>query len=152
MACDLVVATGVAALATVEPGVTRAIANADVAPTAAFVVDNNIDFREADMRRRLSGATGEGGTEFVAGTRLATALIGDSVGTNLFLHWTFNMLAVEKVEWSYAEEAPEETVTFRFGACKVIYYKQNDKGALTKQGEGIWNQIANSTDFTKLVA
>ena len=48
--------------------------------------------------------------------------------------------------------APEETVTFRFGACKVIYYKQNDKGALTKQGEGIWNQIANSTDFTKLVA
>lgn len=73
-------------------------------------------------------------------------------GTNLFLHWTFNMLAVEKVEWSYAEESPEETVTFRFGACKVIYYKQNDKGALTKQGEGIWNQIANSTDFTKLVA
>ncbi|BCH19965.1 type VI secretion system tube protein Hcp [Mesorhizobium sp. L-2-11] len=80
------------------------------------------------------------------GAGLATA------GSNLFLHWTFNMLAIEKVEWSYAEEAPEETITFRFGACKIIYYAQDDTGALTKAGEGIWNQIANSTDFNKLVA
>ncbi|PDT06548.1 type VI secretion system tube protein Hcp [Rhizobium sp. M1] len=71
--------------------------------------------------------------------------------SNLFLHWSFNMLVVEKVEWSYAEEAPEETITFRFGACKVIYYRQDEKGALTKAGEGIWNQIANSTDFNRLV-
>ncbi|WP_192246839.1 type VI secretion system tube protein Hcp [Mesorhizobium silamurunense] len=80
------------------------------------------------------------------GAGLATA------ASNLFLHWSFNMLAIEKVEWSFAEEAPEETITFRFGACKIIYYGQDDKGSLTKAGEGIWNQIANSTDFNKLVA
>ncbi|MER8377118.1 type VI secretion system tube protein Hcp [Mesorhizobium sp. M0488] len=80
------------------------------------------------------------------GAGLATA------SSNLFLHWTFNMLAIEKVEWAYAEEAPEETITFRFGACKAIYYAQDDKGALTKAGEGVWNQIANSTDFNMLVA
>ncbi|MBX5230607.1 Hcp1 family type VI secretion system effector [Rhizobium sp. NLR9b] len=80
------------------------------------------------------------------GAGLATA------SSNLFLHWSFNMLAIEKVEWAYSEDAPEETITFRFGACKLIYYVQDDKGVLKKSGEGIWNQISNSTDFNKLVA
>jgi type VI secretion system secreted protein Hcp len=72
--------------------------------------------------------------------------------SNLFLHWSFNMLAVEKVEWSHSDPMPEETVTFRFGACKVIYSKQDAKGLMTKAGDGTWNQISNSTDFNKLTA
>ncbi|WP_208250667.1 type VI secretion system tube protein Hcp (plasmid) [Sinorhizobium medicae] len=80
------------------------------------------------------------------GAALATA------DSNLFLHWTFNMLAIEKLEWAHAEDSPEETVTFRFGACKIIYYMQDERGCLSKSGEGIWNQIANSSDFNKLVA
>ncbi|MGO7564628.1 type VI secretion system tube protein Hcp [Rhizobium johnstonii] len=70
--------------------------------------------------------------------------------SNLFLHWSFNMLAIEKVEWAHAEEAPEETVTFRFGASTILYYKQDDRGFLKKSSEGTWNQISNSMDFNKL--
>ncbi|MGX9147716.1 type VI secretion system tube protein Hcp [Mesorhizobium sp. 128a] len=79
---------------------------------------------------------------------------GSGMGTsesNLFLHWSFNMLAVEKIEWSYAEDAPEETISFRFGACRIIYHRQDDQGALTKAGEGIWNQIANDRNFYRLM-
>lgn len=69
---------------------------------------------------------------------------GDATGhENTFLTWTFHMLAVEKVEWAYAEEAPEETITFKFGVCKVEYSMQSPDGRLSLTGEGIWNQIDN---------
>ncbi|MFC7556282.1 type VI secretion system tube protein Hcp [Pseudoroseomonas wenyumeiae] len=59
----------------------------------------------------------------------------NTAASNLFLHWSFNMMAVEKVEWSFSDPMPEETVTFRFGACKVIYLRQDVKGTMTKAGE-----------------
>ncbi|MBO1073702.1 type VI secretion system tube protein Hcp [Roseomonas marmotae] len=70
--------------------------------------------------------------------------------SNLFLQWTFNMMAVEKVEWSYSDPVPEETVTFRFGACKVSYSKQDQTGTMGTPKEGVWNQIANSSSFDQL--
>ncbi|WP_105374990.1 type VI secretion system tube protein Hcp [Neorhizobium huautlense] len=107
----------------------------DTASPSLFVAcGRGAHFNEVDLK--LFKATGSG------------LLTSES---NLFLHWTFNMLAIEKVEWSYAEDAPEETITCRFGACKIIYYKQDAGGALTKAGEGIWNQISNSAEFSRLL-
>jgi type VI secretion system secreted protein Hcp len=82
----------------------------------------------------------------------STGAANSTNSANLFLHWTFNMMAVEKVEWAHGEEMPEETVTFRFGACKVVYKKQDETGVLKAGGQGVWNQIANGTDFNKLIA
>jgi type VI secretion system secreted protein Hcp len=67
--------------------------------------------------------------------------------TQIFLDWTFNGLAIEKVEWAYGDPAPEETVTFKFGACTITYSKQDPKtGALTKQTPQSWSQVkANDT-------
>jgi len=56
-----------------------------VAPTAAFVGDNSIDFREGEMRARLSQAVGAGNVDFIDATGVATALTGDSISTNLFM-------------------------------------------------------------------
>ncbi len=85
LACDMVVAASPAALSRVEHGVTRAIVNSYLAPTAAFVVNPDIDFETLAMQRALKAAAGDGGAEFLDGTGLATALMGDSIATNLFM-------------------------------------------------------------------
>jgi indolepyruvate ferredoxin oxidoreductase len=85
LGCDMVVAASPAALSRVEHGVTRAVINSYLAPTAAFVVNPDIDFETLTMQRALKAAAGDAGTEFVDGTGLATALMGDSIATNLFM-------------------------------------------------------------------
>lgn len=85
LACDMVVAAGAEAFAAMEQGVTRAVVNSAVTPTAGFVTNNEIDFQEAAMVRRIRDAVGTGNAEFVAATTLATALLGDSIATNLFM-------------------------------------------------------------------
>jgi indolepyruvate ferredoxin oxidoreductase len=85
LGCDMVVAASPTALSRVENGVTRAIINSNLAPTAAFVIDPDIDFETLTMHRALKAAAGDAGTEFLDGTAVATALMGDSIATNLFM-------------------------------------------------------------------
>src|SRR5216684_2143284 len=85
LGCDMVVAASPTALSRVEHGITRAIVNSYLAPTAAFVVNPDIDFETAAMRRALRRAAGEQNTDFIDGTAIATALMGDSIATNLFM-------------------------------------------------------------------
>src|SRR5207248_9808675 len=68
-----------------EHGVTRAIVNSYLAPTATFVINHDIEFATAAMQRALRRAAGEQNTDFIDGTALATALMGDSIATNLFM-------------------------------------------------------------------
>jgi indolepyruvate ferredoxin oxidoreductase len=85
LGCDMVVAASPVALSRVEHGVTRAVINSYLAPTAAFVVNPDIDFETLTMHRALKAAAGDANTEFLDGTGLATALMGDSIATNLFM-------------------------------------------------------------------
>ncbi len=85
LACDMVVATSRHALATIQRGVTRVVANSEVEPTAAFVTDGGLDLDVEAMRRALVDSCGAAKLNFVAATGLATAITGDSVATNMFL-------------------------------------------------------------------
>src|SRR5204862_400183 len=85
LGCDLVTAASPSALASAEEGVTRAIINSHVQPTAAFVFDPDMDFETASMLRAIKAAVGEGRTDIVDATGLATALMGDSIAVNLFM-------------------------------------------------------------------
>jgi indolepyruvate ferredoxin oxidoreductase len=85
LACDMVVATNPEAFASMEPGVTRAVVNSAVTPPAGFVSNNEIDFQEAAMRKRIRDTVGSDNALFVDGTTLATAILGDSIATNLFM-------------------------------------------------------------------
>jgi indolepyruvate ferredoxin oxidoreductase len=85
LGCDMVVASGPDAVATAEPGITRAVINGNVTPTAEFVTNNNVDFREASMRKRISEAVGLDHADFIDATGIATALIGDAIAVNLFM-------------------------------------------------------------------
>jgi indolepyruvate ferredoxin oxidoreductase len=85
LGCDMVVAASPQALSRVENGVTRAVVNSYLAPTAAFVVNPDIDFETLTMQRALKAAAGDRNADFIDGTGLATALMGDSIATNLFM-------------------------------------------------------------------
>ena len=85
LGCDMVVAAGEEAMRKIEPGSTAAIVNSHVAPTAAFTLDPNYSIESARLKKLLRETAGDNRTEFVDATRLATALLGDSIATNLFM-------------------------------------------------------------------
>jgi indolepyruvate ferredoxin oxidoreductase len=85
LGCDIVVATSVTALSRAERGVTRAVVNADLLPTASFVIDPDIDFQAGTMRDALNEAISATDLDILDANGLATALMGDSIATNSFM-------------------------------------------------------------------
>jgi indolepyruvate ferredoxin oxidoreductase len=85
LGCDVVVATSPTALARAQEDKTRAIINADLQPTASFVINPDIDFEMDAMQRNLRDAVGDRNLDMVDATGLATALLGDSIATNAFM-------------------------------------------------------------------
>jgi indolepyruvate ferredoxin oxidoreductase len=85
LGCDIVVATSIPALSRAERGVTRAIVNADLLPTASFVINPDIDFEAGMMRDTLNEAVSASDLDILDATGLATALMGDSIATNAFM-------------------------------------------------------------------
>jgi indolepyruvate ferredoxin oxidoreductase len=85
LGCDMVVAASPAALSRIEPGVTRAVINGYMTPVAAFVTNGDMDLGTEAMMKSIRDAAGNDATTFVDGTGLATAILGDSIATNLFM-------------------------------------------------------------------
>jgi len=85
IACDLVVATSPENLPRLAPGRSVAVVNSDVAPTAEFASRPDLDLRPGGMEEAIRTAAGASAAHFLPATRLATALLGDALATNLFL-------------------------------------------------------------------
>jgi indolepyruvate ferredoxin oxidoreductase len=85
LGCDMVVAASPAALSRIEPGITRAVINGYMTPVAAFVTNGDMDLGTESMMKSIRDAAGNDATTFVDGTGLATAILGDSIATNLFM-------------------------------------------------------------------
>ena len=83
--CDIVVTVENASLSKMQAGVTRAVVNTAHIPTASFVHNPDLKFPIAAMARGICAAIGEDAADFLDATRLATALLGDSIATNLFM-------------------------------------------------------------------
>ncbi len=85
LGCDMAVAADAEALMRVREGATRAVINSRMTPTSHFTLDPDIDFHEEHLSRVIRATAGDGMTDFVDATGLATALLGDAIATNLFL-------------------------------------------------------------------
>src|SRR5260370_785059 len=85
LGCDMVGAASPAALSRIEQGVTKAVINGHVQPVAAFVMNGDMDLGAEAMMKSIRDAAGAEATSFVDGTGLATAILGDSIATNLFM-------------------------------------------------------------------
>lgn len=85
LGCDIVVTTGIEAMSKINPKKTNIIVNSHVAPTSAFASNPNLDLSAARMKKSLKESSSEELLDFVEATRLATALMGNSIAANLFL-------------------------------------------------------------------
>ncbi len=83
--CDMIVAASDEAIAKMQAGHTRAVVNLDVAPTGAFTREPDLEVPRRAMAEEISEACGPGSADFVEAGELATALLGDSIATNLFM-------------------------------------------------------------------
>ncbi len=79
------VAAGFDSLSKARAGATRAVVNTHEAVTGDFTRDPDYRFPGAALEQRIAEATGPEHAEFLDATRLATALMGDAIASNLFL-------------------------------------------------------------------
>lgn len=85
LGCDLVVAAGKDALSKVDHGHTRAVVNSHETPVAGFIHNPDLAVNGEEMQALIEETAGKGNARFVEATRLATALFGDSIATNMFM-------------------------------------------------------------------
>jgi indolepyruvate ferredoxin oxidoreductase len=82
---DIVVTAGADSLLRMGKGRTTAVVNRYVAPTADFATRPDLDLSPDAMEQSIRAVAGGEGCHFLDATELATALLGDAIGTNLFL-------------------------------------------------------------------
>ncbi len=85
LGCDIVVAAAPDALSKIAPGETTAVINTHETIVADFTRNPDLAFPEQALERTISERAGHNHASFVEGTRLATALLGDSIATNMFM-------------------------------------------------------------------
>jgi indolepyruvate ferredoxin oxidoreductase len=85
LGCDIVVAATFDGLAKMAQGETRAIINTHETVTGDFTRNADLEFPTAALKTLITDAAGKSSTDFLDATRLATALLGDSIATNPFM-------------------------------------------------------------------
>lgn len=97
--CDMLVAGGDAVLEAVDPERTRAVINTHETITGDFTRNPDLQYPSHILQRRLVAELGETNVAFVAASRTATRLLGDSIASNLFLvgfTWQKGLLPLSK--------------------------------------------------------
>jgi len=85
LGCDLVVSASPDALGKLEPGASRAIVNTHETITGEFTRHPDLAFPSHTLRLSIEAAAGSEACDFLEASKLATALMGDSIATNLFM-------------------------------------------------------------------
>lgn len=85
LGCDLVVASGFDALSKIEKGRGRAVINSHEAVTGDFTRNPDLLFPSQKLQDRIEEEAGKGNADFLDATQMATAILGDSIATNLFM-------------------------------------------------------------------
>ena len=85
LGCDLVVSSGYEAMGKVSTERSHAVINAAQVPTSAFILNPDMRFPQQAMRNEIETQVGANKANFIDSSRIATALLGDSIASNLFL-------------------------------------------------------------------
>jgi len=83
--CDLVVTTSLEAISTMHDQRTRVLINTDTAPTAEFTRNPDWQLPGSGLRQDILDAANPAHVAFVGAGKLATALLGDAIATNMFM-------------------------------------------------------------------
>ena len=85
LGCDFVTTASEKTMELGQNGKTFAIVNVHEQMTGAFTRDKNYQFPRDDLKATISKRLGENNVEFVEATRIATALMGNSIASNMFM-------------------------------------------------------------------
>jgi indolepyruvate ferredoxin oxidoreductase len=85
LGCDLVVSAGPDSLMRLEPGHSKAVVNTHETITGEFTRHPDLAFPSNTLKLSIEAAAGADACDFVEATKMATALMGDSIATNLFM-------------------------------------------------------------------
>ena len=85
LGCDSLVASGDLTLNVMHPERTRVIVNTHEQITGQFVRNPDLQFPTDSIVGRIRGAAGGDNLQLLDATRIATRLLGDAIGSNLFL-------------------------------------------------------------------
>jgi indolepyruvate ferredoxin oxidoreductase len=85
LGCDIVVTTSPEALAAMHESRTHVLVNSDTSPTAEFTRNPDWKLPAAELRSEIIEAVGREQAEFISAGRIATALLGDAIATNMFM-------------------------------------------------------------------
>jgi len=133
LGCDLVVSAGFDALSKVRQGVTRVVVNRQETITGDFTRNPDMTFPERRLREMILAAAGDTATDFVEASRLATALIGDSIATNLFMlgyAWQKGAVPLSREAIERAIELNGTAVDSNLGAFRWGRRAAHDRGAV----------------------
>ncbi len=83
--CDFVTSASEKSMDMVRDGATRAVVNLHQQMTGDFTRNAEMQFPASSLKRTISDGVGEGNVHFVEATRIATALLGNSIATNMFM-------------------------------------------------------------------
>src|SRR5258708_39250079 len=68
-----------------QKGVAKALVNTALVMPGQFTREPDLAFPTGSMEQEIKDAVAPGDAEFLDATKLATALMGDSIATNLFM-------------------------------------------------------------------
>ncbi|MES2297159.1 MAG: indolepyruvate ferredoxin oxidoreductase family protein [Pseudomonadota bacterium] len=85
LGCDMLTAGAQDAISKMRPGRTMAVINLHEQPPGTFAQNADWQYPVAEVRALIEESVGAGAAEFIDATKLATALMGDSIAANLFM-------------------------------------------------------------------
>jgi indolepyruvate ferredoxin oxidoreductase len=85
LGCDLLTAGAQDAISKMRPGRTMAVINLHEQPPGTFAQNADWQYPVDEVRALIGESVGAGGVDFIDATKLATALMGDSIAANLFM-------------------------------------------------------------------
>jgi len=152
---DIVVAGNRKVLGAVKPGATHMVINTAETMPGEFARDPDYALPAARLRRAIAGAAGVERSHFIDASRISTALLGQSIGANLFLLGYAYQLGALPLSAEAIERALElngEAVTmniaaFRWGRRAAVDRKAVEAAvspAPSAQSE--WRRLSESFD------
>jgi indolepyruvate ferredoxin oxidoreductase len=125
---DIVVVGNKKVLGTIKQNHTRVIVNTAEFLPGDFTRNADYSLPTERLKRAVTGAAGAGRSHFVDASRLATALLGNSIGSNMFmLGYAYQLgalpLAAEAIEKAIemnGEAVPMNLAAFRYGRRAAV--------------------------------
>jgi indolepyruvate ferredoxin oxidoreductase len=156
---DIVVAGTKKVLTAVKPGSTQMVVNTAEFFPGDFTRNADFSLPTERLKRAISGATGKDRTTFVDASRYATALLGNSIGANIFmLGFAFQKgavpLSADAIE--KAIELNGEAVKMNLAAFKWGRYAAHDPAAVqalvAPKGAAVTDARRISDSFGEMVS